>query len=116
MVMSVIPMRWITSACWLGRGKSSNADCAWQSVASRNRQGMADSLNRCICSSALADVLEVPQSNHRIRVSGSPQKHLRTVGRGPDEAVSAKGRVARTRLRSTSERDETKRLSCKNDV
>ena len=79
------------------------AECGKQKQAGNGRQ--FESLHMQLL---LADVLEVPQSNRRIRVCGLPHNHLRTVGRGPVEAVSAKGRVARPRLRSTSERDETK--------
>src|SRR5438270_13361520 len=35
MVMSVMPTRWMTLACWLSRGRSSTADCAWPKVAAK---------------------------------------------------------------------------------
>src|SRR5579864_7129164 len=35
MVISVMPTRWMTLACWLSRGRSSTADCALPRVAAK---------------------------------------------------------------------------------
>src|ERR1700680_4581464 len=39
MVMSVMPMRWVSTACWLCRGRSSTADWAWQIPANNSSPG-----------------------------------------------------------------------------
>src|SRR3982074_1283076 len=33
--MSVMPTRWMIFACWLSRGRSRTADCAWPRVAAK---------------------------------------------------------------------------------
>src|SRR5512135_1760508 len=37
MVISVMPMRWVSTECWLCRGILSTADCAWHRLAANNR-------------------------------------------------------------------------------
>src|SRR5579862_4559362 len=41
MVMSVMPMRCVTAECWLSRGKSRSADCAWQNEPPNDRTTIA---------------------------------------------------------------------------
>src|SRR5712675_3367957 len=103
MVTSVIPIRWVTMACWLGRGRFRTNDCAWANNPQSSKPSRTSKARISSLDTAEASTSEVGFENSLSR--NDQNGRLDAIGSGWLAASGAPRTLARRIVAGTARRD-----------